>query len=100
MEKLLKRITFDKDILCGKPIIRGLRISVEMILDLLAKGATEKEMAEALHFSMPEDRLHPAMQTLQSYWTTLNKKKGIRLNVANRLWGQESYNFLDSFLRR
>ena len=46
MEKLLKRITFDKDILCGKPIIRGLRISVEMILDLLAKGATEKEILE------------------------------------------------------
>jgi uncharacterized protein (DUF433 family) len=29
MEELLQRITFDKDILCGKPLIRGLRISVE-----------------------------------------------------------------------
>jgi uncharacterized protein (DUF433 family) len=46
MEDLLKRITFDKDILCGKPLIRGLRISVEMILELLAKGATEEEILE------------------------------------------------------
>ena len=46
MESLMKRITFDKDVLCGKPLIRGLRISVDMILELLAKGATEKEILE------------------------------------------------------
>ena len=31
---------------CGKPLIRGLRISVEMLLELLAKGATEQEILE------------------------------------------------------
>ena len=46
MEELLKRITFDKDILCGKPLIRGLRISVEMLLELLAKGVTQQEILE------------------------------------------------------
>jgi uncharacterized protein (DUF433 family) len=46
MEDLLKRITFNKDVLCGKPLIRGLRISVQMILELLAKGATEQEILE------------------------------------------------------
>jgi uncharacterized protein (DUF433 family) len=46
MEDLLKRITFDKDVLCGKPIILGLRISVEMIIELLAKGASEQEILE------------------------------------------------------
>ena len=46
MEDLMKRINFNKDILSGKPIIRGLRISVEMILELLAKGATEAEILE------------------------------------------------------
>jgi len=46
MEDLLKRITFNRDVLCGKPLIRGLRISVEMILELLAKGATEQEILE------------------------------------------------------
>jgi len=46
MEDLLNRITFNKDILCGKPLIRGLRISVEMILELLAKGSTTEEILE------------------------------------------------------
>ena len=46
MEDLLRRITFDRDVLCGKPVIRGLRISVEMILDLLAKGASWQEIME------------------------------------------------------
>ena len=42
----LVRITFDKEILAGKPIIRGMRLSVEMILELLAKGATVDEILE------------------------------------------------------
>jgi uncharacterized protein (DUF433 family) len=46
MEDLLKRITFNQKVLCGKPLIRGLRISVEMILELLAKGADEHEILE------------------------------------------------------
>lgn len=45
-EKLLQRITFDQSVLTGKPIIRGMRISVEMILDLLAKGASVQEILE------------------------------------------------------
>ncbi|WP_340105784.1 DUF433 domain-containing protein [Rhodohalobacter sp. 8-1] len=45
-EKLLQRVTFDQSVLTGKPIIRGMRISVEMILDLLAKGATVQEILE------------------------------------------------------
>jgi uncharacterized protein (DUF433 family) len=44
--QVLKRITFEKDVLCGKPLIRGLRISIEMLLELLAKGATEQEILE------------------------------------------------------
>jgi len=45
-EYLLSRITFNQNILAGKPIIRGLRISVEMILELLAKGSTVEEILE------------------------------------------------------
>ena len=46
MENLLQRITFNQQVLHGKPVIRGLRISVEMILELLAKGATRQEILE------------------------------------------------------
>lgn len=45
-EALLSRITFNQDVLGGKPIIRGLRISVAMILELLAKGAAMPEILE------------------------------------------------------
>ena len=44
--ELLQRITFDHSVLTGKPVIRGMRISVEMILELLAKGATVQEILE------------------------------------------------------
>jgi uncharacterized protein (DUF433 family) len=37
---ILKRITSNPKIFGGKPIVRGLRISVEMILSLLAQGET------------------------------------------------------------
>ena len=46
MNELLKRITFNANIFGGKPIIRGMRISVEMILDLLSQGATIEELLE------------------------------------------------------
>ena len=38
------RITSDPAILCGKPVIRGTRLSVEFILNLLARGATNQEI--------------------------------------------------------
>lgn len=55
MRDLLNRITFNKDILCGKPLIRGLRISVEMILELLAKGTTEEEILQDYPQLEPDD---------------------------------------------
>ena len=55
MEELLRRITFDKDILTGKPIIRGMCISVDMLLELLAKGATAEEILEDYPQLEPDD---------------------------------------------
>jgi uncharacterized protein (DUF433 family) len=37
---ILKRITVNPNIFGGKPIIRGMRISVELVLSLLAQGET------------------------------------------------------------
>jgi uncharacterized protein (DUF433 family) len=45
-QNLLKRITFNPKVLAGKPLIRGLRISVATVLELLAKGATTEEILE------------------------------------------------------
>ena len=52
---LLERITFNPQVLAGKPIIRGLRISVAMILELLAKGASTEEILEDYPELEPED---------------------------------------------
>ena len=40
------RITLDPEILAGKPIIKGTRITVEFILDLLANGWTDEGIIE------------------------------------------------------
>lgn len=42
--KLLQRITADPEIFGGKPIIRGMRISVELVLSLLAQGETTESI--------------------------------------------------------
>jgi len=43
-ESLLNRITANPEIFDGKPIIRGMRISVEFILSLLAQGETSESI--------------------------------------------------------
>jgi uncharacterized protein (DUF433 family) len=40
----MDRITSNPNILGGKPIIRGTRISVEFVLELLASGMSEEEI--------------------------------------------------------
>ena len=45
-EELLKRITVNPEIFGGKPIIRGMRISVELVLSLLAQGETRDAILE------------------------------------------------------
>jgi len=39
------RLAIDPDVLLGKPVIRGTRLSVEFIIGLLADGWTEAEIA-------------------------------------------------------
>ena len=63
-----------------------------------AAGETKAEMARTLQFKLKDERLHDGMKALQGFWTTPDKQKGVRLNLANRLWGQKSYEFLPAFL--
>jgi uncharacterized protein (DUF433 family) len=39
-----QRITIDAEILAGKPVIRGARLVVEFILELLASGQSESQI--------------------------------------------------------
>lgn len=43
---LLERITIDANVVHGKPAIRGMRWTVEMIIDLLGSGMSSQEILE------------------------------------------------------
>ena len=45
-QNLLNRISSSPRVMVGKPVIRGTRLSVEYILNLLAHGATVTEILE------------------------------------------------------
>lgn len=45
-EELLRRISIDPNVCFGKPCIRGHRIWVSLILDLLASGMTTEQILE------------------------------------------------------
>jgi uncharacterized protein (DUF433 family) len=40
------RITLDPQVLLGKPVIRGTRLAVDFVLDLLARGWTEAQILD------------------------------------------------------
>ncbi len=50
-----ERIVSDKDILLGKPTIKGTRISVEFIIERLANGWTEEKILNAYPHLIRED---------------------------------------------
>lgn len=56
-QELLRRITARSDVFGGKPIIRDMRISVEMILSLMSQGTTQQELLEDYPELEPEDIL-------------------------------------------
>ena len=45
-DELLERITLDPNVMTGKPVIRGTRLTVDFILNLLAHGATADELID------------------------------------------------------
>ena len=50
-----QRITVDAKVLVGKPIIKGTRISVEFVIDLLARGWTTAQILKEYDHLTPED---------------------------------------------
>lgn len=54
-QALLERITVNPNVLTGKPVIKGTRLSVEFILNLLAHGAATAEILDEYKGLTAED---------------------------------------------
>ena len=64
-----------------------------------ARGETERQMAEALRFGLPQTDLHAAVNALDLELAARGADDdGFRLRIANAVWGQRGYEFLDDFL--
>ena len=76
-----------------------------------ARGQTDTQMATVLHFpTVPSEtvlvedtlgrmRFHSAFGTIVKDLNTRGEKGGYELTVANALWGQKGYGFLEEFLQ-
>ncbi|MBL8220168.1 MAG: DUF433 domain-containing protein [Bryobacterales bacterium] len=53
--ELLERIVLDPEVMAGKPVIRGTRLTVEYVMGLLAHGASESEILEEYDGLSSED---------------------------------------------
>jgi len=53
--KKLTRITFDPNVMGGKPCIRGMRVTVGMILGMLASGHSQERILEMYPYLEAED---------------------------------------------
>jgi uncharacterized protein (DUF433 family) len=54
-EKFLNRIVLDPKIMLGKPVIRGTRLTVEVIVEKIAYGETREEILKDYPFITEED---------------------------------------------
>lgn len=64
-----------------------------------ARGPTEEEMRETLHFTLPENTLHAAFGSLLRRLAPDSNDDGeFVLHTVNALWGQRGHDFLPGFL--
>ena len=81
--------------------------SISLVLAMTyagARGDTETQMADTLHFNLPQDRLHPTFNTLDLELASRGKDErdkdaeGFRLRIANAVWAQHDYQFQQTFI--
>ena len=69
-----------------------------------ARGETERQMANTLHYELPQSALHPSFNALDRELASrgrdlqVEENQFFELNIANAMWGQQGYEFLPDFL--
>ncbi|MDR3577726.1 MAG: serpin family protein [Anaerolineaceae bacterium] len=76
-----------------------------------AQAETASQMATAMHFTLPADKLHPAFNALDQYLQaqggtgsnqqptpTSGSGQDFQLAIANAIWGQKGFDFLPAYL--
>ena len=64
-----------------------------------ARGNTARQIAATLHFNSESECLHQSLGELISQLNSVQKETGVELNVANALWAQKDYQFLEEFIQ-
>jgi serpin B len=81
--------------------------SISIALAMVYSGArneTEQQMAQTLHYTLPQDHLHPTFNHLGQSLNSLESESGeeeespFKLRIVNAIWGQESYEFQPTYL--
>ncbi len=68
------RIIVDPKVLAGKPVIRGTRIAVDFVIDLLGRGWTTEQILNEYDHLAPED-----IQACLSYASDVLKSERVYL---------------------
>ena len=71
-----------------------------------ARGDTERQMANTLHYELAQSRLHPSFNALDQELASrgmglqVEENQFFQLNIANAMWGQQGYESCRSFWTR
>jgi serpin B len=88
----------------GNLILSPFSISLALAMTYAgARGGTELQMADTLHFDLPQGRLHPAFNALDQDLAARGEAKPdeqepLQLDIANAIWAEQTYPFLQEFL--
>ncbi len=69
-----------------------------------AGGETERQIAEVMHYTLPQEDLHPTLNSLDAELASRGQaaegeESGeVKLNVANAIWGESSCSFSPAYL--
>ncbi len=68
-----------------------------------ARGETGSQMAQALHYTLPQDRLHPAFNRLDLALAHAGQPASqdehpLKLKIANAVWAEQTFSFLQQYL--